>query len=102
MGNATIDDKMDEGLNYVLIDEVAHLIYMKEIEEGPPLRELFAGCGRISNVRSYWLIRGMLQGFVTADDFRAEGIPDLTGMSPDCFYLSDGSYTTSSIVETSK
>ena len=76
MGNTAIDDKVDGGLNYVLRDEVAHQIYMKEIAEGPPLKEVFAGCGRIDSVRSYWLIRGMLQGFVTADDFRAEGIPD--------------------------
>ena len=42
MGDTAINDKVDEGLNYVIGDRMAHLIYMKEIAEGPPLREVFA------------------------------------------------------------
>ncbi|MBT3814331.1 hypothetical protein HOE37_06175 [Candidatus Woesearchaeota archaeon] len=99
MGDTAINDKVDEGLNYVIGDRMAHLIYMKEIAEGPPLREVFAGSEDPRGVRAYWLIRAMLQGCETADDFRAEGIPDPTGMPPNRFYRSDGSYTTSSIVE---
>ena len=52
MGNAAIDDKVNEELNYVIRDQMAHLIYMKEIEEGPPLREMFAGCENPRDVRA--------------------------------------------------
>ena len=94
MTNKTIDDKADEGFNYVLRDHMAHLMYMKEIEEGPPLKEVFAGCENPRGVRAYWLIRGMLQGFETADDFRAEGIPDPTPSGPS--YHHQSVYTTKS------
>ena len=94
MGNGAVDDKVNEELNYVIRDQMAHLIYMKEIEEGPPLREMFAGCENPRDVRAYWLIRGMLQGFVTAEDFRAEGIPDPTPSGPS--YHHQSVYTTKS------
>jgi hypothetical protein len=78
--------KKNEGLNYVQRDEASRprsvgstYLLPTGDDDGrftTPLRELFAGAGRIDSVRSYWLIRGMLLGQSTAEDFRREGIPD--------------------------
>ena len=64
--------RSQSGLNYVKSDYVNQ--FCKEKDE-PSLREMFGpNVADIGSLRAYWLLRGVLLGDVTVEDFVRRGM----------------------------